>query len=139
MPRRGVRSVTKEVEAALREITQMLALIKDQDERKRVRKILGDIWSDEMEHEVNIAIARLFAKYEMPDAMECADLLRKTERNYLQALLKIKRFANRLPEGYRFSNMDQIDIAVNKIDASVFGFEDKIRQIKITEDNSEEE
>ena len=44
-----------------------------------------------MEHEVNIAIARLFAKYEMPDAMECADLLRKTERNYLQALLKIKR------------------------------------------------
>ncbi|MCD8162466.1 MAG: hypothetical protein LUE09_03245 [Synergistaceae bacterium] len=138
MPRRDVRSVAKEVEGALREITQMLAQIKDQNERKRVRKILGDIWSDEMEREVNIAIARLFAKYEMPDAMECANLLRKTERNYLQALLKIKRFANRLPEGYRFSNMEEIDIAVNKIDGSVFGFEDKIQQIKITEENIEE-
>jgi hypothetical protein len=91
-----------------------------------------------MEREVNIAIARLFAKYEMPDAMECANLLRKTERNYLQALLKIKRFANRLPEGYRFANMEQIDVEVNKIDGSVFGFEDKIHQIKITEENTEE-
>jgi hypothetical protein len=46
----------------------------------------------------------------------------------------VKRFANRLPKEYRFSAMEQIDITVNKIDASVFGFEEKIQKIKITED-----
>ncbi|MCF0248212.1 MAG: DEAD/DEAH box helicase, partial [Synergistes sp.] len=135
MPRRSLRSVRKEVEESLREITAMLSHIKDQKERKKVKKILGDIWSDEMEHDMNIAIARLFAKNDTPGALECAELLRKTERNYLQALLKVKRFANRLPEGYKFANMEEIDYEVNKIDASVFGFEDKIRQIKITEED----
>ncbi|MEG1911175.1 MAG: DEAD/DEAH box helicase [Cloacibacillus sp.] len=133
MPRRSVRSVKKEVEQALREITQMLLQIKDEKERTKVRKILGDIWNDEMEREVNIAIARLFAQSEAPDAIACAELLKKSERNYLQALLKIKRFANRLPEQYRFSHMEEIDALVNKIDASVFGFEDKIHQIRLTE------
>lgn len=138
MPRRDIRSVTKEVEDALRGITQLLAQIKDQKERKKVRRILGDIWSDEMERDVNIAIARLFAREETPEAMECAELLKKSERNYLQALLKIKRFANRLPEQYRFAHMEDIDAAVNEIDGSVFGFEDKIRQIKLTEESQEE-
>lgn len=138
MPRRSLGSVKREVEKALREITRMLAEIKDPKERASVTKILGDIWSDEMEHEVNIAIARLFAEEKAPDAMDCAELLRKTERNYLQALLKIKRFANRLPEGYQFTNMDKIDEMVNKIDTSVFGFEDKIHQIKVTEAADEE-
>ena len=30
--------------------------------------------------------------------------------------------------------MEKIDEAVNEIDGSVFGFEDKIHQIKLTED-----
>ena len=134
MPRRSLRSVTREVENSLREITQALSVIKDQQERARVRRILGDIWSDEMELEPNVALARLFAEEGEPDALKCAELLKKTERNYLQALLKIKRFANRLPEQYRFSHMEKIDEAVNEIDGSVFGFEDKIHQIKLTEE-----
>ena len=134
MPRRSLRSVTREVENSLREITQALSVIKDVNERARVRRILGDIWSDEMELEPNVALARLFAEEGEPDALKCAGLLKKTERNYLQALLKIKRFANRLPEQYRFSHMEKIDEAVNEIDGSVFGFEDKIHQIKLTED-----
>ena len=85
----------------------------------------------------NIAIAVLFAKNDAPDAMEAADILKRSERNYLQALLKVKRFANRLPEGYSFSHMDQIDLTVNTIDASVFGFEEKIARIKTTEDTWE--
>ncbi len=62
-------------------------------------------------------------------------MLRKTERNYLQALLKIKRFANRLPDGYKFARMEQIDMTVNQIDPSVFGFEEKIKQLNLTEDS----
>jgi hypothetical protein len=36
----------------------MLGGIKDQKFRKTVRRILADIWSDEMEIEPNIAMAR---------------------------------------------------------------------------------
>ena len=123
------------VEELLQYIDKMLGQIKDQKLRKKVRKILGDIWSDEMDPAPNIAVARLFAEKGTPDAMDAADVLRKTERNYLQALLKIKRFANRLPDGYKFARMEQIDMTVNQIDPSVFGFEEKIQQIRTTEDS----
>lgn len=134
MPRRSLRSATREVEDSLRAITLALSAIKGRSERSRVRTILGDIWSDEMELDANVAIARLFAEEGEPDALKCAELLKKTERNYLQALLKIKRFANRLPERYRFSRMERVDEAVDEIDGSVFGFEDKIQRIKLTEE-----
>lgn len=137
LPRRSYREVVRDVEDLLQNINRMLAQIKDQVLRKKVRRILADIWSDEMDAVPNIILARLFAEQGEPDAMDAADILRSTERNYLQALLKVKRFANRLPDGYKFSHMDQIDLTVNKIDASVFGFEDKIRQIKTTEDSWE--
>ena len=137
LPRRRYKEVVEEVEELLRNIRRMLNDIKDQKLRKSVRKILADIWSDEMEAEYNIAIAVLFAEQKSPEAMDAADIMRKSERNYLQALLKIKRFANRLPEGYSFSHMGQIDYVVNQIDASVFGFEEKIHQIKLTEETWE--
>lgn len=134
LPRRRYKKVIEEVEELLRTIRRMLNEIKDQKFRKDVRKILADIWSDEVEIEPNIAIAALFAEHISPDAMDAAEIMRRTERNYLQALLKVKRFANRLPEKYYFSHMDQIDYVINQIDASVFGFEEKIHQIKMTED-----
>ena len=137
LPRRRYKEVAEEVEELLRMIRRMLNDIKDQRFRKSVRKILADIWSDEMEAEYNIAIAVLFAEQKSPEAMDAADIMRRSERNYLQALLKIKRFANRLPEGYSFSHMEQIDHVVNQIDASVFGFEEKIHQIKLTEETWE--
>ena len=135
LPVRRYKKVVAEVEEILAEITLMLGQIKDQKFRKKVKKILGDIWSDEMDCAPNIAIAVLFAKDCAPDAMEAADILRRSERNYLQALLKVKRFANRLPAEYSFSHMEQIDLTVNSIDASVFGFEEKIARIKTTEDS----
>lgn len=134
MPRRRFRDVIADVEEILFRVTEALGGIKDQKLRKRVKNILGDIWSDEMEIEQNIAMARLFALNKEPDAMEAAAFLRRVERNYLQALLKVKRFANRLPDDYRFSHMDQIDHTVNELDSSVFGFEEKIAKIKVTED-----
>lgn len=134
LPRRRFRDVVADVEDILCRVTAAMGTIKDQKFRKRVKKILGDIWSDEMEIDSNIAMARLFARDEAPDAMEAADYLRRAERNYLQALLKVKRFSNRLPEGYKFSHMDQIDLTVNQLDSSVFGFEEKIAKIRITED-----
>jgi hypothetical protein len=137
LPRRPYREVVTEIEELLRNIRTMLGGIKDQKFRKTVRRILADIWSDEMEIEPNIAMAVLFAENKFPEAMDAAEIMRRTERNYLQALLKIKRFSNRLPEGYSFSHMDQIDYMINQIDASVFGFEEKIQQIKTTEDSWE--
>ncbi len=137
LPRRRFKEVAEEVEETLRTIRKMLGDIKDQKFRKKVRKVLADIWSDEVEAESNIAIAALFAEQTSPEAMDAADIMKRTERNYLQALLKVKRFANRLPEGYCFSHMDQIDYVVDQIDASVFGFEEKIHQIKMTEDSWE--
>ncbi len=137
LPQRPYREVVTEVEELLRNIGTMLGGIKDRKFRKNVRRILADIWSDEMEAEPNIAISVLFAEQGHPEAIDAADIIRRTERNYLQALLKIKRFANRLPEGYSFSHMDQIDYVVNQIDASVFGFEEKIHRIKMTEESWE--
>jgi len=137
LPRRRYKDVLIQIEEILQQITRALAAIKDQKRRKCVRKILADTWSDEMEVEANIAIAKLFEAYETPDAMDAANVLRRSERNDLQALLKVKRFANRLPETYRFAHMDQIDLTVNQMDSSVFGFEEKIEQIKTTEDTWE--
>ena len=54
----------------------------------------------------NFGIAHLFVTEKEPDAMKAAELLSQEERNYLQALLKVKRYANRMPEGYRFRNME---------------------------------
>ena len=137
LPRRRYRDVAGEVEEILRLINVMLGQIKDQKERKKVRRVLADIWSDEMDAAPNIAIAMLFAENNSPDAMEAANILKRTERNYLQALLKVKRFANRLPDEYSFSHMEQIDLTVNQIDGSVFGFEEKINKIKTTEESWE--
>lgn len=135
LPRRGFKEVIVNIEDILARVSRTLGLIRDQKFRKKVKKILGDIWSDEMEIDANIAIAKLFAREGTPAAMDAAAILKHTERNYLQALLKVKRFANRLPERYNFSGMDQIDLTVNQMDSSVFGFEEKIARIKTTEDS----
>ena len=134
MPQLRYKSAVKQVEKVLEQVNDTLKQIGDKKQRRRVRQIAADIWSDEMDVVQNIEIAQLFADFENPHAMLAADLLRRSERNYLQSLLKVKRFANRLPKEYRFSAMEQIDITVNKIDASVFGFEEKIQKIKITEE-----
>jgi superfamily II DNA or RNA helicase len=135
LPRISYGQALFEVEELLALINSTLALIKDGRERKKLREALADLWFDEMSVTGNFAIAHLFVTNKEPDAMKAAELLSGEERNYLQALLKIKRYANRMPEGYRFSNMERIDATVERIDATVFGFEEKIRQLDITEDS----
>lgn len=137
LPRRKYGEALAEVEALLREIRMTLGKVKNRKFRKRVRKVLAEIWSDEMDVDCNIEMAILFAKSGSPEAMDAAAVLRRKERNYLQALLKVKRFANRLPDGYRFARMNRIEAAVDRIDATVFGFEEKIDRIKETESRAE--
>lgn len=142
LPETKFRDAVMEIEALLRNIREMLSFIKDRSVRTKVTEILAEIWNDEMDVETNIELAMLFAVTPSPEAMEVASLLKKRERNYLQALLKVKRMKNRLPSCYKLRNMHVLDAAVNNIDASVFGFEEKLEQIKQSEvvdiDNSEE-
>ena len=59
-----------------------------------------------------------------------AQMVLPFERNYLQALLKVKRFANRLPKGRRFRGLDDLNRTVDEIDPTIYGFEEKIGEIE---------
>ncbi|MBQ7264447.1 MAG: DEAD/DEAH box helicase, partial [Synergistaceae bacterium] len=65
-----------------------------------------------------------------PSAIMAAQMIMPWERNWLQALLKVKRFANHLPPGRRFRSMDELDRAVDEIDPTIYGFEERIGQIE---------
>lgn len=135
LPRITYEQAAADVEELLLLIHRTLGLIRDREERKKLKESLADLWFDEMSVTSNFAVAHLFVRFDDPDAMMAADLLRREERNDLQALLKIKRYAGRMPDGYKFSNMEQIDATVERIDVTVFGFEEKIRQLDLTEDS----
>lgn len=135
LPRITYTQALMQVEELLLLIRRTLGLIRDSKERKRLKDILADLWFDEMSVTGNFAVAHLFAMGGEPDAMKAAELLSHEERNYLQALLKVKRYAGRMPEGYKFSNMERIDATVERIDVTVFGFEEKIMQLDMTEDS----
>jgi superfamily II DNA/RNA helicase len=135
LPRITYEQALVEVEELLLLINRALGLIKDRKEREKLRDAVADLWFDEMSVTGNFAVARLFVTDGEPDAMKAAEILGQEERNYLQALLKVKRYANRMPDGYKFSNMERIDATVERIDATVFGFEEKIRQLDLTEDS----
>jgi len=135
LPRTSFEQALHNVEELLLVIRRTLNFIRDPKERKKQRDALGDLWFEEMSLPANFAIANLFVHEKEPDAMTAAELLKREERNYLQALLKIKRYANRMPEGYRFSGMSLVDATVERMDATVFGFEEKIKQLDLTEDS----
>jgi hypothetical protein len=63
-------------------------------------------------------------------AIMAAQVILPFERNYLQALLKVKRYANRLPKGYAFRSMKDLNAVVNDIDPTIYGFEEKIGEIE---------
>lgn len=135
LPRVSYDEALRGVEELMELIRRAIGLIKNRGERRKVRELLAELWFDEMSVPANIAVAHMFARHKTPDAMSAADVLRRDERNYLQALLKIKRYANRLPEGYAFANMERIDATVERIDVTVFGFEEKIKLLDLTEDS----
>lgn len=129
LPQREYAVVLAEIESLLRKIGKALREVRPPKERRRLKAILADLWFDEMSVESNVAVAKLFLREDRPHALRVADILRKEERNYLQALLKVKRYANRMPEGYSFSHLEEIDRTVEAIDATVFAFEEKITEI----------
>jgi superfamily II RNA helicase len=135
LPRISHSQALAEVEELLLLVERTLELIKNHAERRKLRDALADLWFDELSVPGNIAIASLFAAGGEPDAMKAAEILNSEERNYLQALLKVKRYAGRMPDGYKFSNMERIDATVERIDVTVFGFEEKIKQLDLTEDS----
>lgn len=135
LPRISLSEARVLVEDLMERIMSSLASIRNREERERVRDALSDLWFDEMSIEANIEIAVMFIRKGTPDAMKCADALRHEERNYLQSLLKIKRYANRIPDGYRFANMKAVDDTIMKLDETVFGFEEKIHLLDMTEDS----
>ncbi len=135
LPRVSYEQALAEVEELLTLIDRTLRFIRDAKERKALKDALADLWFDEMSVTGNFAVAHMFVTDKEPDAMKAAEILGQEERNYLQALLKVKRYAGRMPEGYKFSNMERIDATVERIDVTVFGFEEKIQQLDLTEDS----
>jgi superfamily II RNA helicase len=135
LPRISHAQALSEVEELLLLIERTLELIKNRGERRRLRDALADLWFDELSVTGNLAVANLFVTDGEPDAMKAAEILNSEERNYLQALLKVKRYAGRMPDGYRFTHMERIDATVERIDVTVFGFEEKIKQLDLTEDS----
>ena len=98
--------------------------------RKTFMKILSEIWYDEMEIDENLEMARLFLDEPSPSALMAAKMIIQYERNYLQALLKIKRFSNQLPKNRRFRLMDELNRTVDNIDPTIYGFEEMLGEIE---------
>lgn len=109
------------------------------DEKERFKAILADVWYGEMEIDQNLDMAEMFfwgvssEEYSRPDGKTAAELLIKYERNELQALLKVKRFNNVLPDDYKLLGMDLVDDAIVEIDPTIFGFEEKIHEMENTQ------
>ncbi|MDO4218623.1 MAG: DEAD/DEAH box helicase [Synergistaceae bacterium] len=129
LPEVSFKKALKIVSQNLRELDLELLFIKDKNKRKILKKILGEIWSDEIELEQNVQVAELFYSHDVATSWQLLSIFEKTERNRLQALLKVKRFTSHLPSNYSIVKLQEIDEEINKIDSSVFGFEDKIELI----------
>ena len=59
-----------------------------------------------------------------------SEALNSYRQIYLQALLKVKRFANRMPKGFAFRSMKELNNTVDEIDPTIYGFEEKIGEIE---------
>ncbi|MBQ7220612.1 MAG: DEAD/DEAH box helicase, partial [Synergistaceae bacterium] len=130
MPQLRDDDVLRGLKADMKKIDREAKRIARGGNRKTFMKILAEIWYDEMEVEENLEMARLFLDESMPSALMAAKLLVQYERNYLQALLKVKRFANQLPNNRRFRLMDELNKTVDTIDPTIYGFEEKLGEIE---------
>lgn len=138
LPELSYKRVLGEIKHAMKVIEGSLEKIVP-DGKDRFRAILADVWYGEMEVEQNLDMAELFfwgtdsQNYVRPDGISAAERLLKYERNELQSLLKVKRFNNSLSLDYKLSHMDQVDEAIMDIDPTVFGFEEKIKEMDSTQ------
>jgi len=132
LPTLNPHTIGQELRENLKTIDRTIRQIVSVDDRSRFRRILADIWYEEMDVEENLEMANLFLPEERPDALFAADIISYHERNYLQSLLRVKRYANRLPQGYSFKGLQALDATINNIDGTIFGFEEIIDEIEET-------
>jgi len=130
MPMLNPRIIQDDLRHDLKKIDRAVRQLVSSEERSRFRSILADIWYEEMDADENLEMANLFYSQPDPHALIAAEILSPYERNFLQSLLKVKRYSNRLPEGYYFSGMRELDSTIDEIDSTVFGFEEKIGEIE---------
>jgi superfamily II RNA helicase len=130
LPRANIALVTNFLHAGLKKIDRVVRKLMHGSDRNRYRSILAAIWYDEMEIDENLEMAMLFFEEATPSALLAAQMILPYERNYLQALLKVKRFSNHLPKGYRFRAMDELNDTVDEIDPTIYGFEEKLGEIE---------
>ncbi|NLL36829.1 MAG: DEAD/DEAH box helicase [Fretibacterium sp.] len=132
LPQADVSLVFGMIHSGLRKIDRVLRKMARGQDRKRLRSILAEIWYDEMDIDENLEMALLFFEEPSPSALMAAQMILPFERNFLQALLKIKRFANRLPSRHRFRGMDELNETVDRIDPTIYGFEEKLGEIEVS-------
>ena len=130
LPSLKVETVMRELKAGMKKIDILARRITRKGNRERFLRILAEIWYDEMEIEENMEMARLFLDEGNPSALMAAKMIIQYERNYLQALLKVKRFSNQLPSSRRFRLMDELNKTVDTIDPTIYGFEEKLGEIE---------
>lgn len=140
LPQMRYEAVLQTIRATLQTIDEE-ALIRSPENPEAFKGLLADIWYSEMDAVQNLAMAELFLKgtgdqssgYRHPNGLAAAEVLLPQERNMLQALLRVKRFNNSLPDQYKLNGMDAVEDAIVSIDPTVFGFEDKIAEMNETE------
>ena len=130
LPTADAHIVLEMLRAGMRKIDRVVRKMVHGTDRARFRTILAEIWYDEMDIDENLEMALLFFEEATPSALMAAQMVLPFERNYLQALLKVKRFANRLPKGRRFRGLDDLNRTVDEIDPTIYGFEEKIGEIE---------
>lgn len=132
LPKADPQIVLNILYAGLRKIDRVVRKLVHGSDRNKYRAILASIWYDEMDIDENLEMAMLFFEEPSPSGLMAAQMILPYERNYLQALLKVKRFANQLPKGYRFRGMDELNDTVDEIDPTIYGFEEKLGEIETT-------
>lgn len=130
LPPMDVSLVESELYQGLKYIERSLKEMVPSGERERFKSVLADIWYGEMEIGENLEMAQLFYWDGKADALTAAQVINLFEKNYLKALLKVKRFAHHLPSGYEIVGMQYLDRTVEEIDGTIYGFEEKIREIE---------
>lgn len=131
-PRASPKATGRILRSGLNRIDRAIGKLVAGKDRRKFRKLLATLWYDEMDIEENIEMASLFFAEDAPGAIMAAQVILPFGRNYLQALLKVKRYANRLPRGYGFRSMRELNAAVDDIDPTVYGFEEKIGEMEST-------
>ena len=130
LPQQDEYLVGNAIRSGMKRIDRAMSKMVHHHERKKFRKTLASLWYDEMDIEENLEMAFLFHTEQSPSALLAAQVILPFERNYLQALLKVKRFANRMPKGFAFRSMKELNNTVDEIDPTIYGFEEKIGEIE---------